>query len=145
MLEIAPLNAAEKECLNCALDICDDRSKECRYVQITRQHALHTPSVRGGSGAAWHTPESRAKAAAKTSETRRLQSGWLRDAAGNWTAKPCISCKEVLPLDAFYRNRTTGFPSGQCKPCHRRTLKLSYKGSTRQEVMDSVREMRAEA
>lgn len=26
----------EKACLGCTLPICDDRSKECRFVQITR-------------------------------------------------------------------------------------------------------------
>lgn len=26
----------EKACLGCTLDICDDRSAECKFVQITR-------------------------------------------------------------------------------------------------------------
>jgi len=28
----------EKLCLDCTLDICDDRSKECAYTQITRNY-----------------------------------------------------------------------------------------------------------
>ena len=28
------MTAADKECLGCTLPICDDRSKECRFVQI---------------------------------------------------------------------------------------------------------------
>lgn len=29
-------DAKEKACLNCTLPICDDRSAECAFVQITR-------------------------------------------------------------------------------------------------------------
>lgn len=34
-VEIRDLTAAEKECEHCTLPICDDRSAECRYVQIS--------------------------------------------------------------------------------------------------------------
>lgn len=34
MSEIRPLTEREKVCLSCSLDICDDRSKECKFVQL---------------------------------------------------------------------------------------------------------------
>lgn len=33
------LDPLKKACLECTLPICDDRSKECRYVQITRRRS----------------------------------------------------------------------------------------------------------
>lgn len=33
------------------------------------------------------------------------------------TSKPCARCKQVLPIDAFYANRTTGRADCWCPPC----------------------------
>lgn len=110
-IEIRELTEAESECLKCPLfaPVCDGNDKGCRYVQIVR-FPVKSPQQM----AAWHSPESRAKAV----EKRRLAFGWVRDAT-DWIAKPCGACGEVLPLGAFYGSTATEI-SGKCKPCHRR-------------------------
>ena len=39
-------NDGIKECLECTLPICDDRSKECRYVQIVPLRAKAAEAAR---------------------------------------------------------------------------------------------------
>jgi len=72
------------------------------------------------------------------SDHQRIHAGWIRD-GGEWVAKPCTACCQVLPFDLFYPRK--GFtPSARCKPCHvaatrqwalanpekRRAIALSY-------------------
>jgi len=51
------------------------------------------------------------------SEHQRIHAGWLRDENGNWTAKPCTRCAQVLPLSAFYPVKTRNRPSALCRAC----------------------------
>ena len=46
---------------------------------------------------------------------RRIHSGWLGDESG-WTHKPCSRCKEMKPLDEFYKQKK-GYQS-MCKACN---------------------------
>jgi len=124
-LEIRELTEAEQSCLKCTLfaPVCDGNDKGCRYVQIVR-----SPSVRSSKQmSAWHTPESRAKAAAKTSETRRTAGGWLRNENGEWIAKPCNKCGQLLPLSAFYKQGCS--LSTKCKSCLKRSAAVATSGS----------------
>lgn len=134
--KVRELTVAEKACLGCTLfaPVCNGTDKGCRYIEITR-----TPKVGGRNLVDWHSPESRAKAAAKTSDTLRTAAGWVRDANGEWMAKPCSACREVKPLEAFYKSGKAF--AAKCRTCWRSSA-LSKKGTSRQEVVALVRESR---
>jgi beta-xylosidase len=53
------------------------------------------------------------------SNHQRVHAGWIRNELGDWIAKPCITCKQVLPLVDFYERRTlkNKTQSGSCKKC----------------------------
>lgn len=51
------------------------------------------------------------------SDHQRLHAGWVRGEDGQWAAKPCTACLEILPLTEFYPRK--GYtPSARCKACH---------------------------
>ncbi len=50
------------------------------------------------------------------SDHRRIHAGW-KMLDGEWTHKPCTTCKKILKLSSFYPRK--GFtPSSRCKKCH---------------------------
>jgi hypothetical protein len=51
------------------------------------------------------------------SEHRRIHAGWVKNGDGDWIAKPCSSCGEILSLDNFYERKGHS-PSALCKKCH---------------------------
>lgn len=53
---------------------------------------------------------------------RRIHAGWVRD-RGEWTAKPCNSCKKILPLKCFYFINTRKIQTNFCKKCHNEIVK----------------------
>lgn len=58
------------------------------------------------------------------SDHQRVHAGWIRE-NGVWIKKPCNKCKQVLPLNKFYKRRTLKHQteSGSCKKCSNKASK----------------------
>lgn len=71
------------------------------------------------------------------SDHSKIHAGWIMT-DGEWTHKPCTSCKNILPMSDFYKRMPV--PTAKCKKCHNAACLDIYR--EKMSVTGSANELR---